>query len=208
MNPVSFFFCYDPSGSRVEAIIAEVNNTPWGEQHVYVLPGQDSSLPHRDQRNVTAERIEKVFHVSPFMSLDMSYRMAFSIPGARLGVKIENHLDEPLNGVTKILDVSMLMTRKPLTARNLNWLLVKYPLVSFKIFAGIYWQALRLFFKKIPFFSHPGKPDSGPLGPACKHTAEAESNPSIASNPILNKQPESASESTSLSKPETALISQ
>jgi hypothetical protein len=32
---------------------------------------------------------------------------------------------------------------------------VKYPLISFKIWAGIYWQALRLHLKKIPFHSHP-----------------------------------------------------
>ncbi|MEI2421818.1 DUF1365 family protein, partial [Arthrospira platensis SPKY2] len=31
-NPVSFYYCYDAAGERVETIVAEVNNTPWGER--------------------------------------------------------------------------------------------------------------------------------------------------------------------------------
>ena len=36
-NPVSFYYCFDPAGERVEAVVAEVTNTPWGERHAYVL---------------------------------------------------------------------------------------------------------------------------------------------------------------------------
>ena len=163
MNPVSFFYCFDPAGLKVEAIIAEVNNTPWGEQHVYVIDAAKpkGSSSHRKAR-VSADRIEKAFHVSPFMSMEMSYRMAFTPPTENLGVKIENHLDEPVNGVKKILDVTMQLKRKPLTAFNLNRLLIKYPFVSFKIFAGIYWQALRLYLKKTPYYAHPRKSAKGP----------------------------------------------
>ena len=42
MNPVSFYYCFAPDGIRVEAVIAEVNNTPWGEQHLYVIPATGS----------------------------------------------------------------------------------------------------------------------------------------------------------------------
>jgi len=160
MNPVSFYYCFDPTNTYVEAVIAEVNNTPWGEQHLYVIPAAENGNHGR----VAADEIDKTFHVSPFMSMEMNYRMAFSKPGEKLGVKIENHSsvgaegdanDSPSN--IKLLDVTMLLNRKPLTTRNLNWMLVKYPLLSFKIFAGIYWQALRLYLKKVPFHSHPGK---------------------------------------------------
>ncbi len=36
-NPVSFYYCFDPPGSRVEAVVADVENIPWGERHAYVL---------------------------------------------------------------------------------------------------------------------------------------------------------------------------
>lgn len=158
MNPVSFYYCYDLTGDRIEYIIAEVNNTPWGEQHLYVV---EADGPGR--RSLSTDKIEKDFHVSPFMHLDMDYKMAFSEPGEKLGVKIENHLHDSavaemgdVDG-KKILDVTMLLNRKPLTSRNLNWMLVKYPLGSFRVFAGIYWQALRLYLKKVPFYPHPAK---------------------------------------------------
>jgi DUF1365 family protein len=160
MNPVSFFYCFDPTNTHVEAVIAEVNNTPWGEQHLYVIP----AVKNRIHSRIAADEIDKTFHVSPFMSMDMSYRMAFSNPGQKLGVKIENHASEAAEGGCedspsnkKLLDVTMLLNRKPITTRNLNWMLIKYPLLSFKVFAGIYWQALRLYLKKVPFHSHPGK---------------------------------------------------
>jgi DUF1365 family protein len=146
MNPVSFFYCLDPTGENVIAVIAEVNNTPWGEQHVYIVKGCSGS------RNVVGHQIEKVFHVSPFMPMDMEYRMIFTPPGERLGVKIENYQDEK-----RVFDVSMLCEKKPITTWNLNRVLLAYPLISFKVIAGIYWHALRLFLKKVRFFPHPGK---------------------------------------------------
>jgi len=166
MNPVSFFYCYSQCGKNVLAVIAEVNNTPWGEQHVYVIPNTKTDQIPNPPTSIRSNSIDKDFHVSPFMSLDMCYRMSFTAPGNKLGVKIENHLDRPLNDITKILDVSMLMKRKPLTGWNLNWLLVRYPLITAQIFASIYWHAFRLFLKKTTFYSHPRKrnSDSNPEG--------------------------------------------
>ena len=149
MNPVSFFYCFDENDSLL-AIVAEVNNTPWGEQHCYVITAENA------ERHPACENLEKTFHVSPFMSMEMGYRMAFSAPHQKLGVKIENHLHEPgEDGVEKILDVSMLLKRKPITTWSLNSMLLKYPLISFQIFLSIYWHALRLYLKGVPFFSHP-----------------------------------------------------
>ena len=170
MNPVSFFYCYDPEETRVVAIVAEVNNTPWGEQHVYVIPATAVTT----NSNVVSNRIEKVFHVSPFMSLDMWYQMTFSTPGKKLGVKIENrqHVSEPTAGApthSKVHNVTMSLKRKPINSSNLNLMLIKYPLVSLKIFLAIYWQALRLYLKRIPFCPHPGKPSSNAAPPSAQN---------------------------------------
>lgn len=160
MNPVSFFYCYDLAGNKIEAVIAEVNNTPWGEQHLYVIPGQQLT----EQSTVRSVEIEKAFHVSPFLDLAMNYRMAFSVPSETLAVKIENHSiisdsEDARSDVCprKYLDVTMKMRRKKLSGWNLNGLLIRYPAISFQVVAGIYWQALKLYLKKIPFVPHPDK---------------------------------------------------
>ena len=41
-NPVSFYYCFDDA-ENLEAVVAEVTNTPWGERHAYVL----DAPPHR-----------------------------------------------------------------------------------------------------------------------------------------------------------------
>ena len=158
MNPVSFFYCYSLTGGKIEAIIAEVNNTPWGEQHLYVIPADQST----SKSTVRSPDIQKEFHVSPFFDLAMNYRMAFSAPAETLAVKIENHSNSkdspdsaPSSSTRKHLDVTMKLRRKELTSWNLNGLLIKYPAISFQVVAGIYWQALKLYLKKIPFVPHP-----------------------------------------------------
>ena len=160
MNPVSFFYCYNLAGDKIEAVIAEVNNTPWGEQHVYVVPADQLT----EKSTIRSADVKKEFHVSPFFDLAMNYRLAFSVPSDTLAVKIENHSlppdspDKQSNtSPRKVLDVTMKLRRKKLSGWNLNGLLVKYPAISFQVAAGIYWQAFRLYLKKVPFVSHPDK---------------------------------------------------
>lgn len=40
-NPVSFYYCFDESDSRVTHILAEITNTPWSEKYTYVLVNDD-----------------------------------------------------------------------------------------------------------------------------------------------------------------------
>jgi DUF1365 family protein len=145
MNPVSFYYCYDLEDRNIAAIIVEVNNTPWGEQHTYVINGFDPT-----RKLILADNIKKTFHVSPFMEMDMDYRMLFSRPGEKIGIKMENHQNSE-----KVFDVSLALKRRPLDSVELAKVVVKYPLYSFKVFAGIYFQAVKLFFKRVPFVPHP-----------------------------------------------------
>src|ERR1700761_5219212 len=74
-NPVSFYFCFGADGERVQAIVAEVTNTPWGERHAYVLasPGSDSDSGSCSRSSVVEGEFDKALHVSPFMPMDPRY---------------------------------------------------------------------------------------------------------------------------------------
>lgn len=150
-NPVSFYYCFNKSGDRLEAIVAEVNNTPWGEQHVYVLPGNEAETHHSQMRFTR----KKEFHVSPYMPMDIEYDWRFFQPGERLNVHMANHRDG-----MKLFDATLTFERLPLTSLNLAKVLTKYPLMTVKVVAAIYFEALRLWCKKVPFYPHPKKKEA------------------------------------------------
>jgi DUF1365 family protein len=147
-NPVSFYYCFDAADRNVEAIVAEVNNTPWGEQHCYVL-SDPSSI---GGESVKRFKLEKEFHVSPFMDMNLSYDWGFSKPADNLVV----HMQNSARGV-KFFDATLSLERTPITGRSLARALAVYPLMSLKVVGGIYWQALRLWLKGCPVYDHPNK---------------------------------------------------
>jgi DUF1365 family protein len=150
-NPVSFYYCFDAGDCRVEAIIAEITNTPWGERHTYVLRTDDGDDTHH------RFRFGKDFHVSPFLDMDYDYDWRFGEPGRRLNVHMRNERAGHCE-----FDATLTLTRQPLDGPALARALVAYPLMTARVTAAIYWQALRLWWRGTPFFSHPRKRAQAP----------------------------------------------
>ncbi|MBT8486553.1 MAG: DUF1365 domain-containing protein [Phycisphaerales bacterium] len=146
MNPVSFYYCFDAAGDTVEAIVAEVHNTPWGEQHCYVLPSSENEGTPERMRF----RFPKAFHVSPFMGMNHAYDWRFAPPGSVLPVTMVNRTDGQA-----IFDATMTLRRRPVTGMNLARVLVRHPFMTARVSAAIYWQAARLWRKRCPFHPHP-----------------------------------------------------
>jgi DUF1365 family protein len=147
-NPVSFYYCFNKGDTRLETIVAEVNNTPWGERHCYVLP---QSL---DQGVGSNKRYfpEKEMHVSPFMEMDVDYDWRFNTPSDLLTVHMQN-----LRKGQKIFDATLVLHRKEITGGSLASVLLSYPLMTLKIILAIHWEALKLWLKGVPVTDHPAK---------------------------------------------------
>jgi hypothetical protein len=146
-NPVSFFYCWDQRRHELEAIVAEVSNTPWKERHPYVL---DARRAERDSAGRLRWRFGKAFHVSPFLPMGMDYDWRFAPPAESIGVHMENWMSGEL-----VFDATLSLRRVPITARSLAGALARRPLMSVQVMAAIHWQALRLWLKRTPFHEHP-----------------------------------------------------
>lgn len=130
-NPVSFYYCLDADGERVETVLAEVTNTPWGERHSYLLDGSAGG--------VLRGRFAKQLHVSPFMGMDHTYEARASEPDRALSVHIES-----LREGTPVFDATLAMQRVALTPRSAAWLTFRYPAATARVLALIYGHAIGL----------------------------------------------------------------
>ncbi len=145
-NPVSFYYCFDERGESVRTIIAEINNTPWREQHSYVL--DRSRDEGRDGKH--RWRLAKEFHISPFMGMDMQYDWRFVDPADALDVHMEN-----FERGERLFDSTLVLRRREITGPALARVLVRWPFITARVIVAIHWQALLLKLKRTPFHEHP-----------------------------------------------------
>jgi DUF1365 family protein len=164
-NPVSFYYCMDASTECVEAAVAEVTNTPWGERHAYVL-ARSPARRKSDQRepweaglprspgspagSMLVGNFAKALHVSPFMGMDHRYEWRMSTPGESLSVHIANSCQGRL-----VFDATLSLRRHELTRATLARMSARYPANTLRMLALIYAQAARLKLKGVPVHPHP-----------------------------------------------------
>lgn len=149
-NPITFAFAFSPDDAHVEALVAEVTNTPWHERHAYVVPVGAPDLTE-------PVRFPKALHVSPFLDLDLEHSLSFTAPGAE---DLVIHMDDWRHD-DHVFTATLRLRRRPLDRRTMGHVLRHHPFAAQRVSAGIYRQAARLRRKGAPFRHHPAKAGRG-----------------------------------------------
>jgi DUF1365 family protein len=145
-NPLSIYFYYRPD-ETLSAIIYEVNNT-FGQRHSYLIPvplGTEVPIPQESRKS---------FYVSPFMSTDMVYSFSIVPPGKNMSVSVIGR-----DGDGPLIIARLDAVRQDLTDASLARAFIVYPLLTFKVIAGIHWEALLIWLKGIRLHPRPSPPD-------------------------------------------------
>ncbi len=144
-NPVSFYYCFTPQ-EQLEAVVAEVTSTPWGERHAYVLA-------RTAEGEVLTGEFEKKLHVSPFMGMEQRYLWHVAAPASTLSVHIESREHE-----RRAFDATLALRRSALTCGSLAGVTARYPAATLRVLALIYGHALALKLKGVPVHHRPQVP--------------------------------------------------
>lgn len=143
-NPVSFWIL--KRQGKTEAVLVEVNNT-FGQRHFYWIhpEGTLEGVWHKAQ---------KVFHVSPFQPTEGSYEFRFQFSERSSAVDI-NYRGQ--NGEMRLITwIKGELTDLP--AKSLRSLIWRYGWMTPLVVLRIHYQALVLWFKKVPYVPKPPLP--------------------------------------------------
>lgn len=136
-NPVTFYYCY--ADGRSVAFAAEVNNT-FHQRYTYTFFGDGEETFHT----------EKIFYVSPFVDMGLEYRYRFAPLGRKLGIFIDDY-----RGSDPVLKTHIVGDWTPLSDWGLLKSFLRIPFMSAWIIAWIHWEAMKLWFKRIPVVFRP-----------------------------------------------------
>ena len=141
-NPVSFYYCYDAQDNLIY-FLSEVNNTPWNERHIY--------FQQIVNNGINAWVHDKEFHVSPFLPINLQYSWKINEPNEQVRISLACIAN------ATVFRATLKLVRSKIDFANCLSIFVVSPLTTLLIVLKIYWQALWLYIKKIPFYQHPNR---------------------------------------------------
>ena len=145
-NPLSIYYCFD-ADNKLQDTVLEVSNTPWGQQHCYVLSAEEN----RSHRHYSY-RFAKDFHVSPFLTMDMIYKCRLTPPQDKLFMALDNYKDDK-----RIFTSQLALERREINSANMAGVLIRDPLMTLRVVTLIHWQAAKLWAKRVPYIPYAGK---------------------------------------------------
>ncbi len=135
-SPVNFYYGFDKDGNLTH-FLAEVSNTPWNERHHYAYHVGGGRYAMTEA---------KAFQVSPFNPLQQQYRWQIVPPGdlTEVAINVSDSRGE-------IFEARLQLTRQSLDLPTVRRLLLRKPIMTAFIVGGIYYQALKIYLKGIPY---------------------------------------------------------